>query len=93
MGIFIEESGMRFGEYNAADVFHIEESEQYTGNLRSNGIKVCEFILKRGKKLYFIEAKSSCPRQIAKDIPEDQREEKEKSYNEFINEIVLKMCQ
>ena len=89
MGVIIEESGLRFGEYYEDQVFQIETSPQYTKSLRDNGIKSCEFILRKGKKLYFFEAKSSCPRQIMKDIPD--KDEKKKQYDEFIEEIVLKM--
>lgn len=89
MGVIIEESGLRFGEYDEDQVFQIETSPQYTKSLRDNGIKSCEFILRKGKKLYFFEAKSSCPRQIMKDIPD--KDEKKKQYDEFIEEIVLKM--
>lgn len=91
MGVVIEESGLRFGEYPEDQVFQIEACEQYTRSLRPNGIKTCEFILRRGKKLYFFEAKSSCPRQVVRSIPENKKEEKKKAYDEFINEIVLKM--
>lgn len=91
MGVIIEESGMRFGEYEDNQVFQMETCEQYTKSLRENGIKSCEFILRRGKKLYFFEAKSSCPRQIVGDIPPDEKEQKKKAYDEFIEEIVLKM--
>ena len=91
MGIIIEESGMKFGEYGEDEVFQIELSEQYTRRLRPNGIKSCEFILKKGKKLYLFEAKSSCPRQIIAGIPDDERKAKQKAYDDFINEIVLKM--
>ena len=91
MGVVIEESGLRFGEYPEDQVFQIEACEQYTRSLRPNGIKTCEFILRRGKKLYFFEAKSSCPRQVVRSIPENKKEKKKKAYDEFINEIVLKM--
>lgn len=91
MGVIIEESGLRFGEYYEDQVFQIETSPQYTKSLRQNGIKTCEFILRKGKKLYFSEAKQSCPRQIMKDIPDNEKEEKKKRYDEFIQEIVLKM--
>ena len=90
MGVIIEESGLRFGEYHENQVFQIETSEQYTKSLRQNGIKTCEFILRKGTKLYFFEAKQSCPRQIMKDIPDNEKEEKKKRYDEFIQEIVLK---
>lgn len=91
MGVIIEESGMQFGEYQEDEVFQIETSEQYTKKLRQNKIKSCEFILQREDKLYFFEAKSSCPRQIVEDIPDDDKEAKKKRYNEFVEEIVLKM--
>ena len=91
MGVIIEESGLRFGEYDEDQVFQIETSEQYTKSLRQNGIKTCEFILRKGRKLYFFEAKQSCPRQIMKDISDNEKEEKKKRYDEFIQEIILKM--
>ena len=62
----IQESGMQFGEYAEEQIFHLEKSIQYTESLMSNGIKSCEFILRRGNKLYFVEAKSSCPRYIGR---------------------------
>ena len=91
MGVIIEESGLRFGEYHENQVFQIETSEQYTKSLRQNGIKTCEFILRRGKKLYFFEAKQSCPRQVVGNIPADEKEKRTEAYNNFIEEIVLKM--
>ena len=86
MGVIIEESGLRFGEYYEDQVFQIEASEQYTKSLRQNGIKTCEFILRKGKKLYFFEAKQSFPRQIMKDIPD--KNEKKKQYDECIEKLV-----
>ena len=91
MGVIIEESGMRFGEYEENQVLQIETCEQYTKSLRQNGIKTCEFILRRGKKLYFIEAKSSCPRQFVGDISVNNIEKRKEAYDKFIEEIVLKM--
>lgn len=91
MGVIIEESGLRFGEYYEDQVFQIETSPQYTKSLRDNGIKSCEFILRKGKKLYFFEAKQSCPRQIVGDIPAGEKEKRTEAYNKFIEEIVLKM--
>ena len=91
MGVIIEESGLQFGEYYENQVFQIEKSEQYTKNLRQNGIKTCEFILRKGKRLYFFEAKQSCPRQIVGDIPADEKEQRTEAYNKFIEEFVLKM--
>lgn len=46
--------------------------------------------MQRGRKLYFFEAKSSCPKQVVKDIPADEKK-RERAYDEFIEEIVLKM--
>lgn len=91
MGVIITESELQFGEYHENQVFRIEKSEQYTKSLRQNGIKTCEFILRRGKKLYFFEAKQSCPRQVVGDIPADEKEKRTEAYNKFIEEIVLKM--
>ncbi len=86
-----EESGMKF-KCEKGHVFNIEKSRQYTEKLRQNGIKSCEFILqKKGNHLYFIEAKSSCPRQVVEDIPANEKEKKKTAYDDYINDIVLKM--
>lgn len=87
MKITILESDMQFGEYDERQVFLIEKSNQYAGKLRQNGIKSCEFILRKAQKLYFIEAKKSCPKQIIAATPKEKR----KKYDEYIDEIVLKM--
>lgn len=85
--VIINESDMHFGEYSEEDVFHIEKSDQYQNNLRSNGVKSCEFILKKADTLYFVEAKSSCPNQITADSPKEKREK----YDEYIADIIDKM--
>ena len=59
--ITITESDMQFGEYNSTNFFHIEKSKQYCERLMNNGIKTCEFILKRNNQILFLEAKKSCP--------------------------------
>lgn len=87
MGVIIPESDMQFGEYREDQVFQIEKCSQYTSKLRQNGIKSCEFILLRGNKLYFVEAKKSCPNQITA----ESTEEKIIKYKNEIQEIVLKM--
>ncbi len=87
MMVIINESDMLFGEFSEEDVFHIEKSDQYQNNLRGNGVKCCEFILKKADILYFIEAKSSCPNQISADSPREKREK----YNEYIADITDKM--
>lgn len=89
MGVIIKESGMQFGEYDDSQVFQIEKCEQYAKNLRQKGIKSCELILRKEKSLFFIEAKSSCPRQVVKGISDGN--EKKKKYDEFVEDIVLKM--
>ncbi len=83
----INESGMCFGEYSEEDIFYIEKSDQYRNNLMPNGVKSCEFILKKADTLYFVEAKTSCPNQITADSPEEKREK----YNAYITEITDKM--
>lgn len=85
--VIIDESDMHFGEYSEEDVFYIEKSDQYQNNLKGNGVKSCEFILKKADTLYFVEAKSSCPNQITADSPKEKREK----YNEYIADIIDKM--
>lgn len=87
MAVIISESDMQFGEYEEEQVFQLEKSRQYTEKLRPNGVKSCEFILRRNNKLYFVEAKKSCPKQITADTPK----EKIAKYNEYIQDIALKM--
>lgn len=85
--VVINESDMRFGEYSEEDVFYIEKSTQYENKLKPNGVKSCEFILKRDNTLYFIEAKTSCPNQITA----ESSEEKRNKYNAYIADITDKM--
>lgn len=87
MSVIIPESGMRFGEYDEGQVFQLEKSRQYSEKLMPNGIKSCEFILRRNNKLYFVEAKKSCPKQIVA----GSTEEKVEKYKEYVHEIALKM--
>lgn len=87
MGVIIEESGMKFGEYTEEQVFRIEKCPQYTKRLLPNGIKICEFVLKRKNKLLFVEAKTSCPNRLVA----DSSEEKAKKYQEYLEEITSKM--
>ncbi len=91
MEVIMEESGMWFAKYSEDEVFEIEKSPQYTKSLRQKGVKICEFVLRRGNKIYFMEAKSSCPRQIVWDNPKEDREQRKRKYEEYIEEIVLKM--
>lgn len=75
--VVIKESNMLFGEYEDNKVFKIENSELH--NKIGNGIKVVEFILLRnGKYIDFIEAKSSSPQ------PSNDNKER---FHEFIEEI------
>ena len=87
MAVIISESDMQFGEYKQEQVFQLEKSSQYTKKLRPNGIKSCEFILRRDNKLYFVEAKKSCPKKIEAETSEEKR----RKYEEYIYDIVLKM--
>ena len=87
MAVIISESDMQFGEYDEEQVFQIETCRQYIEKLKPNGIKSCEFILRRKDKLYFLEAKTTCPRQLSADSPAD----KIKKSHAYIHDIVLKM--
>ena len=82
----IKESGMDFGNYSEEQVYHIEVSGLYQ-TLRPKGIKCCEFILLRESKILLIEAKTSCP----KEIEASSSEERKLKYNEYIDDICLKM--
>lgn len=86
MSVTILESDMQFGEYTEEQVFHLEKSTQYVRKLRPNGIKSCEFILRRDSELFFVEAKSTCPKQIIADTPEEKRIK----YNAYVQDIILK---
>ena len=87
MSVTILESDMQFGEYTEEQVFHLEKSTQYVRKLRPNGIKSCEFILRRDSELFFVEAKLTCPKQIIADTPEEKRIK----YNAYVQDIILKM--
>lgn len=87
MGVIIPESEMEFGEYKKNQVFHIEESEQYTEKLRQQGVRCCEFILLRSNRLCFIEAKTNYP----DPINGCSSEEKNERFREDIKKIVEKM--
>ncbi|WP_434708902.1 hypothetical protein J3P75_00075 [Pseudomonas sp. R1-1] len=68
MTVTIEESGMVFGPFPAQQLFPIEKSP--LSRQMGDGIKVTEFVLLRGRQgeaqeAWFIEAKSSAPRQTA----------------------------
>lgn len=83
----ITESGMTFGPFQDSSVFQIEKSTLYTSKFRPHGIKTCEFVLQRNRKLYFIEAKKSCPNQEAAMSDANKREK----YDEYIHDIAQKM--
>ena len=87
MGIIISESDMQFGEYDEDNIFYIEDSMQYNQKLKPNGVRSCEFILLKENRLYFVEAKKSCPNQIVA----ESTSEKKKKYFQYIQEIVEKM--
>ncbi len=86
MSVRITESEMIFGEYSYDDVFHIENSQQYKSVL-NRGVKICEFILKKNSALYFVEAKTSCPKQIDEESPQERKDK----YNEYIKDITNKV--
>lgn len=83
----ILESEMLFGPYSDDEVFWIEKSRLYTRRLEPNGVKCCEFILNRGKNIYFVEAKETCPNKFAA----ESTEEKMAKYKEYIEDVTGKM--
>lgn len=90
----IIESNMKFGEYENSHVFHLEKSGQYISlnkSLQRQGAFICEFVLLKDNALYFVEAKSSCPRTVRENISKEERSEKKRKYEEFIQQITKKM--
>ena len=78
----IEESGMKFGEFDDKDLFRIETSELYKA--LGEGIKTVEFILKRkNQQIIFLEAKTSCPNEQNK----LESEEKARKFKEYFCDI------
>lgn len=81
----ITESAMNFGEYDEADLFHIEESRIYKD--LGTGIKTVEFILKYDEnRIVFLEAKKSCPNLANR----YESEEKEQKFEEYYSSITEK---
>lgn len=76
--ITIDESGMKFGIYNAEDCYIIENSQGHKS--LGDGFKMVEFTLLRPEGLYVIEAKTSIPRPAS--IPD---------YDNFWQDIIEKM--
>ena len=60
--MIIRESEMNFGPFDENDVCQIEKTALYE-KIKDN-VQIAEFILKQNKKLIFIEAKSSSPKQL-----------------------------
>lgn len=90
----IIESNIKFGEYENSHVFHLEKSRQYNGlsqSFQHPGVSICEFVLLKGNALYFVEAKSSCPRTVREKISKEEGREKKRKYEEFIQQITKKM--
>jgi hypothetical protein len=73
----ILESNMTFGPYPEGQCFHIEKSEQYEAI--KDKVKIAEFILRKDKDFWIIEAKSSSPRTDTKP-----------NFNDFISEVLVK---
>lgn len=85
--ITIRESEMNFGPFPEENVFRIENSNAYMRRLRPNGVKSCEFLLRKESKLLFVEAKKTCPKQLESGSSDEQI----RKYNEYIQEITQKM--
>ncbi len=83
----ITESGMNFGVFPDNAVFCIEKYINSDNSLGPKGIKSCEFVLRRGNVLYFIEAKTSCPNAYTA----YDSTTKEIKYEEYINDITEKI--
>lgn len=83
----ITESEMCFGDFPDDNVFYMEKSSVYQTELKAQGVKTCEFVLLRDSDIYYIEAKTSNPRELSSNSSLEQR----KKYDEYIEDIVGKM--
>ncbi len=84
---YIVESEMKFGPFLQEQIFKIERDTTYISSFQANGIKTCEFVLQRDGKLYFIEAKKSCPNNSEAKTSDEKR----MKYEEYIHDISQKM--
>lgn len=81
----ILESEMKFGEFDEADLFHIEKSRIYKD--LGEGIKTVEFILRYGgNSVIFLEAKKKCPNAANR----YESEEKEQKFEEYYSSVTEK---
>lgn len=81
----ITESDMKFGKFDEANLFHIEDSKIYKD--LGSGVKTVEFILRHNENsIVFLEAKKSCPNAENR----YESEEKTKKFEEYYSSIVDK---
>lgn len=81
----IEESGMRFGEYESSELFHIEKSKILLDI--GEGIKTVEFIIKKNEnEIWFVEAKES----VLNPANKDETEKKRIKFQEFCTNVPQK---
>lgn len=81
----ITESDMKFGKFDEANLFHIEDSKIYKD--LGSGVKTFEFILRHNENsIVFLEAKKSCPNAENR----YESEEKTKKFEEYYSSIVDK---
>jgi len=67
------ESGMDFTplfETDKSQIFYIEQSDLYK-KIKSDGVKSVEFVMNKGRKIYFIECKPSFPNSTNPDKEEE----------------------
>lgn len=83
----INESEMTFGEFDEDALFHIEKSKIY--NDIGSGIKTVEFILRHNNnRIYFVEAKKSCPNAANKDESVDKQTKFEEYYSSITDKFI-----
>ena len=85
--IAISESEMNFGDFDEANIFHIEKSRIYKE--LGTGIKTVEFILKYKKDtILFLEAKKTCPNESNKNESTDKTAKFEEYYTALTEKFV-----
>lgn len=78
--IYIKEPDIRFGPFDAADIFWLEKSDVY--HRLGDGFSTVEFVIvNKSGKFLFVEAKSSSPR---------KHEGNEQPFDKFIADLVAK---
>lgn len=83
----IQESEMKFGQYDIEDLFYIEKSKLYKE--LGTDLKTVEFILRNKEdSIIFLEAKKSCPNEANKNETQEKADSFEKYYSSITEKFM-----